>query len=241
MHRAETRHMSSVDLGPVSPRTLSDAAAERLRVAISRGSLAPGTRLVESDLAVRLGMSRIPVREAIQRLAEEGLVKRVPHHGTIVAIPSRDDIEEISTLRIVLERFVMERVIPRWQPADEARLRQIVTAMCVAASQQDARQVGEQDYQFHATLWTIADHRLLLEVVSNLRSRISRFLYEASSALPISQVYQHAVSHGDLIDVVSSGHVARAQLAITEHILAAKERILAHYDRTISPKNGGPG
>jgi DNA-binding GntR family transcriptional regulator len=60
-------------LSPVSQRTLSDEAAERLRSAIRDGTLPPGTRLVERELARRLGVSRIPVREAIQQLVEEGL------------------------------------------------------------------------------------------------------------------------------------------------------------------------
>ena len=57
--------MASLDLAPVEQRTLSDEAAERLRGAIRNGSLRAGVRLVERDLAERLGMSRIPIREAI--------------------------------------------------------------------------------------------------------------------------------------------------------------------------------
>jgi DNA-binding FadR family transcriptional regulator len=66
--------MDLMKLMPVEQRTLSEEAAERLRTAIRDGLLHPGMRLVERDLAERLGMSRIPVREAIGRLVEEGLV-----------------------------------------------------------------------------------------------------------------------------------------------------------------------
>jgi DNA-binding GntR family transcriptional regulator len=218
--------LNSLDLQPVEQRTLSHEAADRLRAAVRNGTLAPGTRLVERDVAERLGMSRIPVREAIQRLVEEGLLKKTPHRGTFVYIPSRAEIEEISSLRVVLERFVAERVVQRWQPAYERDLRQIVHEMREAAARRDLPQVYALDYRFHLTLWQIADHSLLLEVISGLRSRINRFLYEATGALTTPQLDIHINSHDDLIDIVKSGNVASAQATFMQHVLGAKERII---------------
>src|SRR5688500_796944 len=91
-------------LRPVASRNLSDEVVDSLREAIRSGLLPPGVRLVERDIAARLGVSRIPVREAIQRLAEEGLVRKVAHRGTFVYSPSAAEIEQISSLRVVLER-----------------------------------------------------------------------------------------------------------------------------------------
>jgi DNA-binding GntR family transcriptional regulator len=216
-------------LSPVSQRTLGDEAAERLRNAIKSGVLPPGARLVERELAGRLGVSRIPIREAIQRLVEEGLVRKIPHRGTFVYTPSYEELEEIASLRVVLERFVVERVMARWQPHHEAQLRQIVQEMWQAASQGNRRRVSELDTQFHYTLWQIADHSILLEVVSSLRSRISRFLYEATIALPLLELEAHVAGHGVLIEVLS-GDVMVAKDAITKHILAAKGRILAYCE-----------
>ena len=129
--------MTEARLKPVSQRTLSDESTDRLRAAIRNGTLAPGARLVEQDLAEMLEVSRIPVREAIQRLVEEGLVNKVPHRGAFVYLPTRKEIEEISSLRVVLESFIVERAIERWQPEHELSLRQIVDEMRTAASQRD--------------------------------------------------------------------------------------------------------
>ena len=221
-------------LSPVSQRTLSNEAAERLRSAIRDGILPPGTRLVERELAKRLGVSRIPVREAIQQLVEEGLVKKVPHRGTFVYAPSYEEFEEIASLRVVLERFVMERVIAHWQPHHEAQLRQIVQEMWRAASQEDRQRVFELDTQFHHTLWQIADHNILLEVVSSLRSRISRFLYEATIALTLPEIETHVAGHEELIEILKNTDVANAKYAITGHILVAKDRILTYCQNTFS-------
>ena len=168
------------EMVPFQSHTLSDEVTENLRVAIRNGSLQPGARLVERDVAERLKVSRVPVREAIQRLVEEGLLIKIPHRGAFVYVPTRDEIEEISSLRVVLERFVAERVIQRWQPTHEEALRAIVREMRVAAAQRDIQQVYAHDYQFHLTVWQIADHTIMLEVLTSLRARIIRFLYEAN-------------------------------------------------------------
>jgi DNA-binding GntR family transcriptional regulator len=209
--------------------------ANRLRNAIRTGEFPLGTRLVERDLAERLGVSRIPVREAIQQLVEEGLVQKTPHRGTFVHSPTRNEIEEISSLRVLLECFVVERVLANWQPSHEQRLRHIVETMRRAAAENDMQRLFEQDYLFHSALWEIADHSLLLEVVSGLRARINRFLGEATAVLPASQRDMHIDSHDYLIDILKKGDVAEAKTEITNHVLGAKTRIFAHLEFPDTP------
>jgi DNA-binding GntR family transcriptional regulator len=192
------------------------------------GEFPLGSRLVERDLAERLGVSRIPVREAIQQLVEEGLVEKTPHRGTFVHSPTRNEIEEISSLRVLLECFVIERAVDRWQAENEAQLRHIVETMRRAAHDNDMQRLFEQDYLFHSVLWEIADHSLLLEVVSGLRARINRFLGEATALLPASQRQSHIDSHDLLVDIIKSGDVGRAKTEITNHVLGAKARILTY-------------
>lgn len=220
--------MDLSELKRVEQRTLCDEAADRLRNTIRNGLLRPGVRLVERDLAEQLGMSRIPVREAIQRLVEEGLVEKVPHRGTFVYAPTRKEIEEICSLRVVLERFVVERVMAVWSPEHEIHLRTIVERMRYAARQNDIHQLHEGDYQFHSTLWAIADHSLLLEVVSGLRSRINRFLFEAAGVLPASEIDTHVSTHDAIIEVLKQENVALAQAEMTNHVMAARNRILTY-------------
>jgi len=220
--------MSIAPFQPVRSRTLSDEVADQLRDAIRTGALSAGARLIEQELAERLGVSRIPVREAIQALVDEGLIRKSPHRGAYVYLPSRDEIDEISSLRVVLERFVMARVIQNWNRDHEATLRGIVARMRDAMNEGNFQQVYEQDYAFHRTLWEIADHSLLLEIVSSLRSRISRMVYEATSALPPAEANEHVAGHEDLVELLNAGDAPAAEAAIDNHIQRAKERIFAY-------------
>jgi DNA-binding GntR family transcriptional regulator len=218
--------------GPLSgviPRRLSDAAADAIRNAILQGSLQPGTRLIERTLSAQLNMSRIPVREAVERLVDEGLLSKIPHRGIVVAAPTRDEIEEISSLRIALEQFAVERVIARLDQQHEAALESIVRRMREACSRANIDRVFQHDLEFHRMLWVIAGHSLLLEIASNLRSRISWFLYQAAHSGRL-QLDHYASAHEQLLDVLRARDVTAACLAFKAHILEAQERILSVYD-----------
>ncbi|MHB8747569.1 MAG: GntR family transcriptional regulator [Aggregatilineales bacterium] len=208
---------------------LSEKAAASLRQAIKDGDLPPGTHLIEQKIAEQLGISRMPVREAVQQLISEGLVIKEPRRGAYVHPFAPQELEEVYSIRVLLERFIVERDMAHWTPALSEQLRLVVEAMIVAARLGDKDAVLKLDAQFHETLWKTADHAVLLEVVSGLRSRISRFLYEATKALKPEALNEHARLHADLLEILKSGDVAVAQNAISDHIMAAKERIRNFY------------
>jgi len=231
----KVRLMEAIDLHPVAQRTLVDEAAAQLRAAIRSGTIPYGTRLVEAELAQRLGMSRIPVREAIERLAREGLVKKLPHRGAIVYAPTDEEIKEVTTLRIILERFVVELAIARWNDAAEMQLRAIVAGMREAARREDCQALVDLDTEFHQTLWQLAGHNLVFEIISGLRARIARLLYETISIALGSDrrddfLLTHVQGHEALIDALTKGNVTVAQEAIAEHIRGAETRILEYLE-----------
>ncbi|WIB26936.1 GntR family transcriptional regulator [Curtobacterium sp. MCSS17_015] len=92
---------------------LRDLARERLRVEIMRGSLCPGDRLDDEDLAVRLGCSRTPVREALADLAHLGLVELRANRYTRVAVPAREDVVPALQALGLLFGGVVRIVVPR--------------------------------------------------------------------------------------------------------------------------------
>ena len=84
-------------------RSSATEAHEKLLAAIEDGSLVPGMRLRENELAAQLDISRTPVREALKRLELQGLIAHEPHHGAIVASLSYGQMTELYQLREVLE------------------------------------------------------------------------------------------------------------------------------------------
>ena len=207
------------------PVSVAGRVADQLRDLIRDGAYAPGARLVERAIARELGTSHIPVREALARLAEEGLVVRLPRRGARVAELSPRSLEEISSVRVVLEQLVCGRVLERWTAVRPGRALRLARRMTSAAERGSTKTVGELDVRFHETLWQLADHELLLEVAAGLRGRIERFLRAANAALAPEELRQHAPSHVELVELLAAGDEAAVAAAMRRHIEVGAERV----------------
>ncbi|MGI5131215.1 GntR family transcriptional regulator [Pseudonocardia sp. CA-107938] len=206
-------------------KNIGDLVADRIRDAIHDGRYPPGMRLVERTLASELGVSHIPIREALGRLSDEGLVQRLPRRGSRVAVLTSKELEELSTLRVLLEQFVVVRVQERLAPATVAELRRMVATMRKAATRGDYKQMLELDQRFHERLWALADHGMLSELVTQLRRRIGSFLHAATAALKPDELAEHAASHDVLIDAIATGDAEIARAEMARHIHIAADRI----------------
>src|SRR5450432_257048 len=100
----------SPQLQPVTKLTLTVSVAEALRSAIFGRALQPGQRIPEAQFAIKLGVSRAPVRDALAVLLQEGLVHR-DARGAVVTLLTRADVDEISELRLALERLAITLAI----------------------------------------------------------------------------------------------------------------------------------
>jgi DNA-binding GntR family transcriptional regulator len=212
-------------LEPLVDRTVADRVAERIREAIHDGSYSPGTRLVERSVARELGVSHIPVREVLARLADEGLVDRLPRRGARVAELTRQELDEISSLRIVLEQLVARRAQERMTADAELELRAIADRMLQAAADGDVDLLVTLDQRFHERLWELADHELLNELAAQVRGRIVAFLRAAASSLPPEGLREHARTHTALVAAIADGTPAMAQREMARHIQVAADRV----------------
>ena len=145
---------------------LGKQVAEVLRQMIAEGRLPGGARLVEKDVAQRLGVSRGPVRDAIRMLATEGLVIYTTGGGAYVVDPSLDDLQALVLVRSKLEECAIDLAVRRMTPADIAKLDDLVSQMDVAASEGEGSRMQEIDERFHHTIWSHTGSDRLSELLS---------------------------------------------------------------------------
>lgn len=155
--------------------TFRQHIAERLRSAILGGEIAPGAQLVESTLATQFSVSRGPLREALRQLVEEGLLVAVPYTGTHVISLSVDDVREIYSMRITLERFAFEQA---WEKRDEAFRREMhrrndALTASIDAGNDAASILAELD--LHGLVYEASGHRLLQRTWQSLRGRLQLY------------------------------------------------------------------
>jgi DNA-binding GntR family transcriptional regulator len=197
-----------------------------LRSAIFDGVLAPGTPLVEKAIAANLDISRAPVREAIRMLSQEGLVESIAYKGSRVRVPSSRDVTEIHSMRRLLERFAVRRILATaGDPEDRlARLRAVCDSMEERADDDDLRGVSAEDERFHRTLIELADHALLLELWSHIALRARHIMGLRNAQLRDAR--HVAANHRAIVAALASCDPEQALRLVSEHIDAGAQLIL---------------
>jgi DNA-binding GntR family transcriptional regulator len=160
----------------------ADVVREALREAILDGSLAPGARLREEELAREFGVSRTPVREALQQLAANNLVELIPHQGAVVARLTTEDILALYVVREVLEGLSARLAALHATDEQVAALSAILDDMDAAARRDDAPALALLNLRFHAELRHIADNRYLDRFLTQVEHAVRRFSQTTSSS-----------------------------------------------------------
>ncbi len=215
------------DLSPAPRRVLTDDVVDSIRGAILSGKIRPGSRLIEEDLATSLKVSRGPVRQAIFRLQQEGLVVHEPHRGATVGEVSEDDVADIYSLRLALERLAVEHAGRRAEASDLARVEAVLDRFrAMPPSEIDRRRVAELDIEFHDAVFQAARSRRLYRAWETLRSQLMMFLM-LRDALPADYLDSWHRDHERLLDAIRHGDAPSADTIIVEHVESAKARLLA--------------
>lgn len=202
--------------------TFRQHIAERLRSAILDGDIAPGAQLVEATLATQFSVSRGPLREALRQLVEEGLLVTVPYTGTHVISLSVDDVREIYSMRIVLERFAFEQA---WSRRDEAfrrelRRRNDALTATIDAGDDAASILAELD--LHGLVYEASGHRLLQRTWHSLRGRLQ--LYWAAHHRAHATRGPRRDSHDDYVRVALGDDLDAMLAEVSSHMARGAEQ-----------------
>ena len=148
----------------------AEQIADRVRMEIEEGRLAPGAPLNQVDLAARFGLSRIPVREALRQLAAEGYVTYRANKGAVVATAlDPEDVQEIVEIRESLEARIMDRATTRLttDALDEAE--KALAALNRATTKEDMFGAHQR---FHTLLFQAAQRPRMAAIINSWRFRL---------------------------------------------------------------------
>jgi DNA-binding GntR family transcriptional regulator len=145
-------------------QTMQESAVDHLRHLILSRQLQPGERLVQDELAGRLGVSRTPVREALHKLASEGLVTFSSYKGASVADFSLSELEGIYTVRSALESHAAYLAAQRITDEELEQLEVLLRQIEEAFQEKDFLHLLEVHHQFHASICTAAKRQRLCKL-----------------------------------------------------------------------------
>ena len=163
---------------------LRDVVFNTLRQAILKGELAPGERLMEIQLAEKLGVSRTPIREAIRKLELEGLVLMIPRRGAEVARISEKSMRDVLEVRRSLEELAIELACQRMTDEEFKELQRAQEAFKSAVEHGSAMEIAETDEAYHDIIYnSTGNMSLLVEHNKIYRALCSRHVEEAKQAM----------------------------------------------------------
>lgn len=213
-------------LQPLNVLNLRSHIEQQVRKAILNGTFRPGERLVETAIAEQLGVSRAPVREALSALEREGIVVNVPRRGYSVIDFTDKDIDEVYSLRLLLEIGALRRAVYRFTEKDLAEMQRVLTKLDEAARQKsDPEKIITLDLSFHELICCVADHSRLYSAWNSMRLQ-TQLLISLTSRTHYDHPNQPGELHQRILDAIRDANkdLKRAEATLTDHILDAQRR-----------------
>lgn len=204
---------------------LRDVVFNTLRDAILKGELEPGERLMEIQLAERLGVSRTPIREAIRKLELEGLVLMIPRKGAEVAKISEKSLRDVLEVRRSLEELAAELACQRMDAEALKDLEDAQKAFIQAVESGETMTMAEADEHFHDVIYMGTGNTRLVQILNNLREQMYRYRLEY-----LKDTHSHEKLDGEhqaIFENIRNGDKEAVCTMVGQHIDNQKEAILA--------------
>lgn len=202
----------------VGSRSRSEQAYQAVKGAILALELRPGTPLVETHLATRLGISTTPLRDALARLQQEGLIVSVPYKGTFVAPITLDDAREILDIRQSLEGDAITVASGQLTDADFAAARDLLVRQRAALTMDDLDGCAALGRQFHLALQAHCRNRRREAILENLEQQFQR-IRVLSGRIP-GRLPKSIEEHAAILAALERGAGEVAGSLMREHLQA---------------------
>ena len=218
-------HEFNVDMNEYLP--LRDVVFNTLRQAILKGELKPGERLMEIQLANRLGVSRTPVREAIRKLELEGLVLMIPRKGAIVAEITIKDLEDVLEVRGVLEILAVQNACQNITETQLQELKNAGNEFKRALMEEDLVESVQADIKFHEIIYGATNNHRLRGQMYRYRmeylkdKRMHKTLVDEHEAIRKALKKHDPVKAGNAVKV----HIENQRKCIIDSLTSEKNRM----------------
>ena len=203
-----------------SPKPLRDVVADHLREQIIVGTLRPGQRVREDEVADLHGVSRVPAREAVQRLANEGYLELIPFRGAVVAKPSRNRALDLMQVRRALEGMAARLAAERRGGYVAKELARLVQRGNRASASHSHDLLPDLVNEFHELIAVASGNSELVALLGQVRDKV-RWVFAVDLHERSADAW---ADHQHVLDAILDGDADRAAAVMESHV--AKDEVL---------------
>jgi DNA-binding GntR family transcriptional regulator len=167
------------NFGKLKIETLVDQSVKLMREAIVSGEFPPGSKVSLRELSEKWGISRTPLREASRVIESEGLAVSIPRKGFIVKMFSIEEVQEIYSIRLVLESLAIKLACEYCNSKDLNKIKKIKEEIekIKDSNKVDIKKLQRINREFHFSIYKLSKNKMLLDIISNLWDRSSTMIY----------------------------------------------------------------
>lgn len=202
---------------PIVREPLSESIYKSLKASILSGELSPGERIRELELSRLFKTSQGPVREALKLLEQEALVTREPYKETFISQITREEVNEVYALRILIESIAVKRFIGRATEEDIDKLQGFIDVMRQAAAKNDVPTLVEYDMMFHQYICEMSGSKVLFQIWMIIHGK-TRLASALANRFHIKRLDEIAEMHQPLLDSIVSKKGDLALDVVNSHI-----------------------
>jgi DNA-binding GntR family transcriptional regulator len=211
----------------VNPKTLVDQAYSVLLDAICDGTLSPGERLTQSNVAERLKVSRQPIHNALLVLKAQGFVRASGRRGLAVAPIDQGLFHSIYEFRSAIEPLAVRLAAARVTPGQVSKGRALVAKGEAMTHRKNIRGMIEADMNFHMFLYELSENPLIIDTMRLNWQHLRRAMEAVLQFKNIStRVWKE---HASVIDALSERNFDAAVARIEAHIVRAHSDVTASF------------
>jgi DNA-binding GntR family transcriptional regulator len=200
---------------------LRHRAQEQIESMITLGLLTPGSRLTETTLAERLGVSRGPIREALQQLAQDGFVDLRPRQGAFVHMPTRKEVQDFFDVRRALEAESARLAAANVEPRAVARMQAMIEEARMRLEHGDDPSAVHQKIRFHDEVTKVANNNMITDLLRNLERR--SVWYRTPFELTLRKKAWD--EHQAILDAIANRNASLAMQLMSAHVLDSREHV----------------
>jgi len=213
-----------IAIRPLKRENLGSQVFEQLKGMILRGEILPGRRIVESEIALSMGISRTPVREAVHKLEAEGLLTPLSKGGYAVRGLTISDIEDTFDIRSILESFAGYLAAKRHTEGELIALEMKIDEFQRYLDRGDLKRLSTVNTEFHEALYELSGSHRLIKMIHGLKDEIQFLRKIILNSEEMARLSNR--DHREIVEAIQQRDAKKVERQLKEHILRGKGFVL---------------